>query len=422
MGCCDTVNPADPAAPLALDAALARVAADYAAVTGVETVPLTAALGRILAEDVASPLDAPPSAVSAMDGYGFAHPGGAGAGVGAATFRLVGRVPAGSVFDGRVEPGQAVRIFTGAAIPAGVDTVVMQEDCDAQPGENTVTMRALPHPGTNIRPRGEDMAVGQVILTAGTRLRPQEIGLAAAMGRRELAVRRPLRVGLFSTGDELTEPGAPRGPGKIYDSNRYTVAALLAGLGCAVEDLGILPDNPAAVRAALADAATRVDLLTTSGGVSVGEEDHIKGVVADLGRLDMWRLAIRPGKPLALGRIGDAVFLGLPGNPVSAMVTFMLVGRPLILRLSGAARWTPTRTLVAAGFAFSKKPGRREFLRVRLVVGPDGRPAAEKFPNDSSGVLTSMAAADGLLDAPAETTRVEIGDMLGFFPFSGLLG
>lgn len=418
MGCCDAVNPADPAAPLALDAALARVAADYAAVTGVEVVPLTAACGRILAEDVAAPFDAPPSAVSAMDGYGLVHPGGTGA----ATLQLVGRVPAGSVFDGRVEPGQAVRIFTGAAIPAGVDTVVMQEDCDAQPEQNAVAVRVLPRLGANIRPQGEDMAVGQVILTAGTRLQPQEIGLAAAMGRRELTVRRPLRVGLFSTGDELVEPGAPRGPGKIYDSNRYTVAALLAGLGCAVEDLGILPDDPAAVRAALADAATRVDVLTTSGGVSVGEEDHIKGVVCELGRLDMWRLAIRPGKPLALGRIGDAVFIGLPGNPVSAMVTFLLVGRPLLLRLSGAAQWAPTRTSVAAGFAFSKKPGRREFLRVRLVAGSDGRPTADKFPNDSSGVLTSMATADGLLDVPADTTRVEVGDMLGFFPFTGLLG
>jgi molybdopterin molybdotransferase len=218
----------------------------------------------------------------------------------------------------------------------------------------------------------------------------------------------------------LREPGADKPAWAIYDTNRYAVGALLTALGCLVEDMGILPDKPDAVRAALADAATRADLLATSGGVSVGEEDHVKGAVRSLGRLDLWRLAVRPGKPLALGRIGDAVFLGLPGNPVSAMVTFMLVGRPLVLRLSGASDWAPARALAVADFAFKKKAGRREFLRVRLTTGPDGRPTLTKFPNDSSGVLTSMVEADGLADIPADATEVKPGDLIGFLPFAGL--
>ena len=416
MGCCDVADPADPHAPLPLDAALARLGADYACVVGAETAVLKAAAGRILAEDVAAPFDAPPSPVSAMDGYGLVHPNQGGE----ATFRIVGRVPAGGVFDGVVKPGEAVRIFTGAPVPAGVDVVVMQEDCCAD-GES-VTVRVMPKPGTNIRPAGEDLKAGRVGLRAGMRLRAQEIGLAAAMGRRSVLARKPLRVALFSTGDELREPGADKPAWVIYDTNRYAVGAQLTALGCDVEDLGILPDKPEAVRAALADVAARVDLLVTSGGVSVGEEDHVKGVVQSLGRLDMWRLAIRPGKPLALGRIGDAVFLGLPGNPVSAMVTFMLVGRPLVLRLSGASDWAPARALAVAGFAFKKKAGRREFLRVRLTVGADGRPTLGKFPNDSSGVLTSMVEADGLADIPAEATEVKPGDLIGFLPFTGLYG
>ncbi|HRQ79527.1 MAG TPA: molybdopterin molybdotransferase MoeA [Azospirillaceae bacterium] len=419
MGCCDIADPADPFAPLPLDAALARLGGDYACVVETESVALKAAAGRILAEDVAAPFDAPPSPVSAMDGYGFVHPGPTGA-EGQTTFRIIGRVPAGSMFDGVVGPGEAVRIFTGAPVPAGVDTVVMQEDCCAD--GDAVTVRVTPKPGANIRPAGEDLAAGRVGLRSGMRLRAQEIGLAAAMGRRSVLARKPLRVVLFSTGDELREPGADKPAWAIYDTNRYAVGAQLTALGCLVEDLGILPDKPEAVRAALAEAATRADLLVTSGGVSVGEEDHVKGVVQSLGRLDMWRLAIRPGKPLALGRVGDAVFLGLPGNPVSAMVTFMLMGRPLVLRLSGAAQRAPARTLAVAGFALKKKAGRREFPRVRLAVGVDGIPTLEKFPNDSSGVLTSMVEADGLADIPAETTEVKPGDLIGFLPFTGLYG
>ncbi|WP_029006943.1 gephyrin-like molybdotransferase Glp [Azospirillum halopraeferens] len=412
---CDT--PRAESAPLPLDEALARIAAAYGPVTGVESVPLARAYGRVLAEPVAAETDVPPAAVSAVDGYGYAA---AAAVDEPLRLPVVGRVPAGSVFPGTVGTGQAVRIFTGAPVPAGVDTVAMQEDCRAADG--IVTVGSPPPRGANVRAAGEDMKAGAVVLTPGRRLRAQEIGLVAAVGRSALAVRRPLRVVLFSTGDELREPGTAKPAGAIYDANRYTVGAQLAALGVAVEDLGILPDRPDAVRAALAAAAERADLIITSGGVSVGEEDHVKGAVEALGSIDLWRLAIKPGKPLALGRVGGAVFLGLPGNPVSAMVTFMLVGRPLVLRLAGADPTPVARCLVVAGFAFRRKPGRREFLRARLETGADGLPVARKFPNDSSGVLTSMVEADGLVDMPESADEIREGDMVAFLPFTGLFG
>ncbi|MBB3263954.1 molybdopterin molybdotransferase [Azospirillum sp. OGB3] len=406
-----------PAAPLPLDEALARVQRTYGAVTAPEEVPLRAALGRILAEPVTATVNVPPVAVSAMDGWGFGTADGAETG----EFRrltVVGRVPAGSVFPGTVGPGEAVRIFTGAPVPAGVDTVAMQEDCRAEDG--AVLVPATLKRGANIRDAGEDMMAGSVVLTPGLRLRAQEIGLAAAVGRSSLSVRKRLRVVLFSTGDELREPGTDKPEGTIYDANRYTLAAQLDALGADVRDLGILPDKPDVTRAALADAAANADLVVTSGGASVGEEDHVKRVVGELGSVDLWKLALKPGKPLALGRIGTTPFLGLPGNPVSAMVTFMLVGRPLVLRLSGAESAPAPRCLVVAGFEFKKKPGRREFLRARLATGADGRPVAHKFPSDSSGVLTSMVEADGLVDMPADATMIHDGDMVEFLPFTGL--
>ncbi|MDQ2105411.1 molybdopterin molybdotransferase MoeA [Azospirillum isscasi] len=409
-----------PAAPLPLEEALARVQRAYGAVTEREEVPLRAALGRILAEPVTATVNVPPVAVSAMDGWGFRMPDGAGG----EPLRLtvVGRVPAGSVFPGTVGPGEAVRIFTGAPIPAGVDTVAMQEDCRAEDGATggTVLVPATLKRGANIRDAGEDMTAGSVVLTPGLRLRAQEIGLAAAVGRSALSVRKRLRVVLFSTGDELREPGTDKPDGTIYDANRYTLAAQLDALGAEVRDLGILPDRPDVTRAALADAAATADLVVTSGGASVGEEDHVKAVVGELGSVDLWKLALKPGKPLALGRIGTTPFLGLPGNPVSAMVTFMLVGRPLVLRLSGAESAPAPRCLVVAGFEFKKKAGRREFLRARLATGPDGRPVAHKFPSDSSGVLTSMVEADGLVDMPMDATAIREGDMVDFLPFTGL--
>lgn len=406
-----------PVAPIPLDEALARVQRTYGAVTEPEEVLVRAALGRILAEPVTATVNVPPVAVSAMDGWGFGTADGAETG----EFRrltVVGRVPAGSVFPGTVGPGEAVRIFTGAPIPAGVDTVAMQEDCRAEDG--AVLVPATLKRGANIRDAGEDMTAGSVVLTPGLRLRAQEVGLAAAVGRSSLSVRKRLRVVLFSTGDELREPGTDKPEGTIYDANRYTLAAQLDALGADVRDLGILPDKPDVTRAALADAAATADLVVTSGGASVGEEDHVKAVVGELGSVDLWKLALKPGKPLALGRIGTTPFLGLPGNPVSAMVTFMLVGRPLVLRLSGAKNAPAPRCLVVAGFDFKKKPGRREFLRARLATGADGRPVAHKFPSDSSGVLTSMVEADGLVDMPADATTIREGDMVEFLPFTGL--
>lgn len=401
---------------LSLDEALARIVSGFGPAVDVETVPLARSRGRVLAEPVISPIDVPPAAVSAMDGYGYAAASGGG---GAFTLPVVGRVPAGSVFAGTVAVGQAVRIFTGAPVPAGVDTVVMQEDCTANE-DGSVTINRAPKPGANIRPAGEDMRAGAEVLHPGVRLRAQDVGLAAAVGRADVQVRRPLNVVLFSTGDELREPGAPKPDGAIYDANRYTIAAQLQALGVAVEDLGILPDRAEVVRAALADAAERADLIVTSGGVSVGEEDHVKAAVNALGGIDLWRLAIKPGKPVAIGRVGETPFLGLPGNPVSAMVTFMLIGRPLVMRLMGVEKTTVPRCLAVAGFSFRKKAGRREFLRATLETGPDGRPMAVKFPNDSSGVLTSMVEADGLVDVPADTQEVREGDLVTFLPFTGL--
>ena len=407
-----------PAAPIPLDEALARVQRTYGAVTEPEEVPLRAALGRILAEPVTATVNVPPVAVSAMDGWGYGKADSAGAEGDVLRLSVVGRVPAGTVFPGTVGPGEAVRIFTGAPIPAGVDTVAMQEDCLAEDG--AVLVPASLERGANIRDAGEDMTAGSVVLTPGLRMRAQEIGLAAAVGRSGLSVRKRLRVVLFSTGDELREPGTDKPDGTIFDANRYTLAAQLDALGVEVRDLGILPDKPDVTRAALADAAETADLVVTSGGASVGEEDHVKAVVGELGSVDLWKLALKPGKPLALGRIGATPFLGLPGNPVSAMVTFMLVGRPLVLRLSGAESAPAPRCLVVAGFEFRKKPGRREFLRARLATGPDGRPVAHKFPSDSSGVLTSMVEADGLVDMPADATAIREGDMVEFLPFTGL--
>lgn len=414
MDCC---TPHGPAA-LPLDDAVARIARLYGPVTGIEQVPLRSAAGRILGEPVVAPVDVPPVAVSAMDGWGFAaDPQAVGDG---RRLRIVGRVPAGARFDGTVGPGEAVRIFTGAPVPPGVDTVAMQEECCAS--DDTVTVPVSLKRGANIRPAGEDMRAGTEVLPVGRRLRPQEIGLAAAAGRAMLGVHKHLRVVLFSTGDELHEPGTPKPPHAIHDANRYMLGALLEGLGAEVFDLGILPDDPDRIRSALAEAAPVADLLVTSGGVSVGEEDHVKGVVRDLGSIDLWRLRIKPGKPVAFGRVGNTPFLGLPGNPVSAMVTFLLVGRPLVLRLSGAEQSAAPRGLAIAGFSLTRKPGRREFLRARLETGDDGRPVAIRFPSDSSGVITSLVESDGLVDIPEHTESIREGDPVTFLPFTGLSG
>ncbi len=401
---------------LTLEGALELLSRTLITVTDSEAVPLRCAAGRVLAEDVVAPRDVPPHDNSAVDGYGVhfedLDPG--------ADTRLpvTGRVSAGHPLEREVPRGEAVRIFTGAPVPPGVDTVMMQEDCRAE-GD---AVRLLPgiERGANVRRRGEDIAAGSVVLHAGIRLRPQDIGLAASVGRRQLEVSRPLRVALFSTGDELREPGQPLEAGCIYDVNRYTVATLLSALGASVTDLGILEDRRDVIRDALAEAAEEHDLVVTSGGVSVGEEDHVKAAVEALGRLHFWQLAIKPGRPIALGQLGRVPFVGLPGNPVSVMVTFLRVVRPLVLRLMGCEAVRPAHFRVRAGFAHRKKPNRREWVRARLEVDDAGEPVAVKFPRQGSGVLTSMAQSDGLVELPEDLTRLERGAMVDFLPFREL--
>ena len=301
-------------------------------------------------------------------------------------------------------------------MPPGPDTVMMQEDCREE--GDAVVIRPGIKRGANRRLRGEDFKAGDRVLGKGLRLRAQDLGQAAAAGREEVLVYAPLRVALFSTGDELREPGAALEPGAIYDSNRFALLGLLKGLGCEVEDLGILEDRPAVVEAALAGAAADHDLVVTSGGVSVGEEDHVKQAVEALGHLHLWRLAIKPGRPIAFGQIGRVPFVGLPGNPVAVMVTFMNVVRPVILRLMGASETTPRHFPVRAGFGHRKKKHRREWLRVSLEADGAGGWVARKFPREGAGILSSMVESDGLVELPEDLTELEPGTSVDFLPFS----
>lgn len=399
-----------------VDEARELLAAVVAPVTSHEAVALHQALGRILAEDVVSPVDIPPAPNSAVDGYALFH---ADLDPERETrLPVVGRVTAGQRELPLARPGTAIRIFTGARLPAGVDTVMMQEDCVED--DDHVVIKPGIRKGANTREAGEDVTAGSTVLRRGQRLRPQDVGQAAAVGRREVMVSKRLRVGLFSTGDELREPGAPLDSGAIYDSNRYTIYALLTGLGCLVEDLGILPDRLDVVRQALDEAQGRYDLLVTSGGVSVGEEDHVKTAVELLGKLHLWRLAVKPGRPIALGQVGRVPFVGLPGNPVAVVVTFLTIVRPLILRLMGGEDRPPHAFRVRAGFNHKKKKDRREWVRAHLVQDAAGGLTAAKFPRDGAGILSSLVAADGLVELPEDLTRLEAGAMVDFLPFSEL--
>jgi molybdopterin molybdotransferase len=383
-----------------------------------ETVPLAEALGRVLAADLVAPRDVPPHDNSAVDGYAVFH---ADLDPGRETVLPVdGRAAAGHPLGRPGRRGAAVRIFTGAPMPPGPDTVMMQEDCVLE--GDLVRLRPGIRKGANRRLAGEDVKAGATVLRAGTRLRPQEIGLAASLGRTGLEVYRRLRVALLSSGDEVREPGEELPAGSIYDANRYALQALLRGLGCRVTDLGILPDRLAAVREALADAARDHDLILASGGMSTGEEDHMKAAVESLGSLHFWRLAIKPGRPVALGQVGRIPFMGLPGNPVAVMVTFLILARPLILQLAGAAAPPPRLYRVRAGFEHRKKEGRREYLRARLERDEAGRLVARKFPRDGAGILSSMVEADGLVELPEEVVRLTAGAEIDFLPFSDVLG
>ena len=380
------------------------------AVEGVEIVPTLAANGRVLAEDVLSTLDVPSADNTQMDGYAVRA---ADCASGSATLRVTQRIPAGSVGQ-PLTPGTAARIFTGALIPSGADAVVMQEQCEAV--GDSVTVRHAPREGEWIRRTGEDIVAGSVILAAGTRLRGQELGLAASVGLAKLPVRRRLRVAVFFTGDELAMPGEPLAPGAIYNSNRFTLRGLLENFGCEVRDFGIVPDSLEATRATLREAAHGHDLIITSGGVSVGEEDHIKPAVEAEGRLNMWQIAIKPGKPLAFGQVGEASFLGLPGNPVSSFVTFLLFVRPFLLRLQGVSGAVePGGYMLRADFDWTRADRRNEFLRVRI----NSAGGLDLFPNQGSGVLTSTVWGDGLVDNPPGNP-IAAGDLVRFIPFAEL--
>jgi len=417
-----------PRAPLkSLDEALAALLAQATPLAGTETVSTFDADGRVLAQDLVSALHVPPQDNSAMDGYALRC---ADVPVAGTVLQVTQRIPAGH-HGHALEPQAAARIFTGAPVPPGADAIVMQEDCEAV-GEGRVRVNTVPQGGQWIRRAGEDVTRGAVVLARGQRLGPAALGMAAGIGLSQLTVVRRPRAALFSTGDELVMPGdvppEQMAPGAIYNSNRFFLRALLQRLGCEVTDYGIVPDQRAATLQALQGAAQNHDLVLTSGGVSVGEEDHIKPSVQQLGELDLWQISMKPGKPFAYGKLyrGEGAargpqdachFAGLPGNPVSSYVTFMLLVRPFLLRLQGVADVTPVRMALPAHFELTRGDKRREFLRVRRNAAG----GLDLFPNQSSGVLTSAAWGDGLVDNPANTTIAQ-GDIVQFISFAELMG
>jgi molybdopterin molybdotransferase len=394
-----------------------------------ESVALRVARGRVTAADIKAPVDLPPFDNSAVDGYAVRHADLNAAGD--TKLAVAGRLTAGARADVMLKPGQAIRIFTGAAMPSGADTVFMQEDVTAEAGQVTVPQGL--NLGANRRLAGEDAPAGKVVLPAGTVLEAQHIALAAALGITELDVRRRLKVAIFSTGDEVVEPGAKRGGAAIYDANRYLLSALLERLGVLVTDLGILADDPAELARALAKAAAWHDLVITSGGVSTGEADHVRSAVERIGSLVFWRVAIKPGRPVAMGVVraaprkdhaanSGAAFVGLPGNPVAVFVTFVRVVKPLLLRLSGARPQTLVPLPVRAAFAYKKKKDRREYVRVALLVGSDGEVEAVKHPQDGAGILTSLTETDGVLEFAEDVTSIEPGERVGFLSYAALTG
>jgi molybdopterin molybdotransferase len=416
---------ADPRPALqALDDVLARVLAMAAErrIASTERVSTFDALGRVLAEGVRSGLDVPPADNTAMDGYALRTADVPEAGT---VLAVSQRIPAGAVGT-PLAAGTAVRIFTGAQVPAGADAVVMQEQCEAVAGDGlgAVRINTVPSAGQWIR-RGEDVQHGAQVLAAGARLGPQALGMAASVGIAELLVRRRPRVALFSTGDELVMPGEPLKPGAIYNSNRFTLRALLQAAGCELVDLGIVPDRLDATRQALREAAAGVDLILTCGGVSVGEEDHLKPAVQAEGWLEGFQIAMKPGKPLAFGAVrreggetaGETLFIGLPGNPVSAFVTFLLIVAPALRALQGCTTAMPAAVSVRADFDWPKPDRRREFLRARFNAAG----GLDLFPNQSSGVLTSAVWADGLIDNPGGQA-IARGDSVRLLLLSSLIG
>ena len=396
---------------LSVDEATALILARVGVVAGSETVPIAEADGRVAAEDVVASIPLPPHDNSAVDGYAVRH---ADLGPGETVLDIGGRIAAGETGAGIETAGRAIRIFTGAPMPAGADTVFMQEDVRRE-GERVVLPPGLA-PGANRRLAGEDVRPGEVAIAAGTRLGPAHVALAAALGRDRLAVRLRLRVALFSTGAELVEGSGPLPPGRIHDANRPLLAALLRRAGAEVADHGILPDDAGLIRARLVAAREAADLVVTSGGVSVGEEDHVTAAIASEGSLAFWRLAIKPGRPVAMGMIGGTPIVGLPGNPIAAYVTFLFVVAPLMARLGGAAWREPLGLRLPAAFAHRKKAGRREYLRVGLRQDAEGETELVKFPRDGSALLSSLTGSDGLAEIAEDVTELVPGTRLRFFP------
>ena len=410
MKSCDT----SPLLPY--DEALEQLTGSVQTLPSVVETPLLEARGRVLAADIEAGIDVPGCAMSSMDGYAvntadLAVEGGT-------ELPLSQRIAAGDA-EARLEPGTAARIFTGAPVPEGADAVIMQEQVEAL--EQSIRFEQRPNSGQNVRPAGNDIRRGTTILERGCRLRAQDIGLAASVGLQTLPTFAPVRVGIFFTGDELVEPGEALASGKIYDSNRYTLHGLLEAMGCDIVDLGLVGDTLEATRAAMLDASSRADLVVTSGGVSVGEEDHVRIAIEQLGELRMWRLGIKPGKPLAYGRINGTAFMGLPGNPVSVFATFCLFVCPVIQIMQGRSWRKPLALPLRADFDWPKPDSRREFLRARLVDGDGGETRVQIYPNQDSGVLTSTVWADGFVEIP-ENSTVSRGDTVDYLPFAQFTG
>jgi molybdopterin molybdotransferase len=389
-----------------------------------ERVSLAAAGGRVMAVDIEAPVDLPPFDNSAVDGYAVRHADLNGDNE--TRLKVTGRLRAGQGTKNAVGKAEAVRIFTGAPMPQGADTVFMQEDVRLD--ADAVIVPSGLKAGANRRLAGEDLRAGAVALAGGTVLDAAQIALAAALGLTEIEVRRRLRVAIFSTGDEVVEPGSAREAASIFDANRFLLAQLLGHLGALVTDLGILPDDPETLARALGDAAGRHDLVLTTGGVSTGEADYVRDAVERVGKLVFWRVAIKPGRPVAMGVLRSAnsgeaaAFIGLPGNPVAVFVTFVRVVRPLMLRLAGAQPRTPMPLPVRTAFAYRKKKGRREYVRVALRRRADGEIEAVKHPQDGAGVITSLTQTDGLLEFADDVTDIAAGDRAGFLSYAVLMG
>jgi molybdopterin molybdotransferase len=402
---------------LSIEEAARLMAEQVLSVSESESVNLRDSLGRVAATDIKSPIALPHFENSAVDGYAVRH-SDLGAS-GDTKFRIVERVFAGERAARALAPGEAARIFTGAPMPAGADTVYMQEDCRLESG--ALIIPAGLKLGANRRLPGEDLKAGAIAVPKGRRLRPQDIALVAAVGIGQINVKRRVRVALFSTGNEIIEPGKPLGPAALYDANRYLLFGLLQRLGAETSDLGILSDDPTALAKAIETAAKNHDLVLTTGGVSTGEADHVRTAVEKLGRLVFWRIPIKPGRPVAMGVIKGAAFAGLPGNPVAVFVTFAHVVRPLLLRLAGANSEPLAALPVRAAFTYKKKKARREYVRVTLRRTLDGAYEAIKHPQEGAGVITSLTETDGFAELPEEITTIEPGSIVGFLSYQSLI-